>query len=123
MSSSTGSNTLTAPLITATQWWEVREFRSRSALAGVTSRADAPTAASYTPNLTYQFNSTGAVNTITRSGVGVYTVHFPGLDGNGGTALVTAYGGGNESCKVASWGPRCHRSGAYPLLQQQRRAH
>src|SRR5262245_42166976 len=55
--------------------------------------ANQPSSASYTPSLTYQFNSAGGTNTITRSGVGQYTVHFPGLSTLGGHVQVTAYGG------------------------------
>jgi hypothetical protein len=68
--------------------------------------ADNPTSASYTPSPTYAFNSSGGATTITRSGIGVYAVKFSGLGGNGsagGNVLVTAYGGGSETCKVVSW--------------------
>jgi hypothetical protein len=65
--------------------------------------ANNPVAASYTPSTTYQFNSTGAANTITRSGVGTYQVTLPGLGGQGGTIKATAYGPGNEACHVSSW--------------------
>lgn len=67
-----------------------------------------PTAASYTPYSPYQYNSTSpfaAVNTITRSGVGSYTVRFPGLAVTGGTVHVTAYGSTTHRCKVSSWAP------------------
>jgi hypothetical protein len=66
--------------------------------------ADQPSAASYTPHLSYQFNSTGAVNTITRSSVGRYTVRLPGLGSSSGTVHVTAYGASTDQCKVARWG-------------------
>lgn len=72
--------------------------------------ADNPTAASYTPSTTYQFNSRGAVNTITRSGPGAYQVRLPRMErhwlesNHGGTVQVTAYGAGPERCKVRSWG-------------------
>ncbi|GAA3459293.1 hypothetical protein ACFFSW_08075 [Saccharothrix longispora] len=67
--------------------------------------ADNPTAASYTPDPTYQMNSTGltATNTITRSGLGVYAVRFPGLGVVGGVAHATAYGPGTHRCKVGNW--------------------
>jgi hypothetical protein len=67
-----------------------------------------PTAASYTPSATYQFNSTQpwqAVNTISRTGTGSYTVFLPNLGSPSGTVLVNAYGFTANSCKVASWGP------------------
>jgi hypothetical protein len=68
--------------------------------------ANQPSAASYAPALAYQFNSTGAVNTVSRSGVGLYTATLPNL----GTAWtghvqVTAYGRGSERCKVSNWSP------------------
>lgn len=65
--------------------------------------ANNPWSASYTPSSWYQFNSTGATNTITRSSTGIYQVKFPSIGGAGGTAKVTAYGSGNESCKITSW--------------------
>jgi hypothetical protein len=70
--------------------------------------ANNPTAASYVPSATYQWNSTSptvAVNRITRTGVGAYTVYLPGLGVASGTVLVTAYGSSKDYCKVASWGP------------------
>jgi hypothetical protein len=65
--------------------------------------ANDPAAASYTPNLTYQFNSSGAQNTIVRQGVGVYAVTLPGQTAAGGTVEVTAYGLDSDYCKVSSW--------------------
>lgn len=68
--------------------------------------ADQPLAASYTPMLGYQHNSSGGTNTITRIAIGAYAVRFPGLSGGGtvgGTAHVTAYGAGPESCKMKGW--------------------
>lgn len=66
--------------------------------------ADQPTAASYTPDAGYQFNSTGGTNTITRSGVGAYTVNIPGFDKVGGHVQVSAYGQTAARCKVADLG-------------------
>jgi hypothetical protein len=85
---------------------EVREALNSATVGYVW--ADQPTASSYTPSSTYQVNFTGASNTITRNGVGAYTITFPGLGGDyspggGGTVNVTAYGWGSESCKVQSW--------------------
>jgi hypothetical protein len=60
-------------------------------------------AASYTPSLSYQYNSTGGTNTITRSGVGVYQVRLPGAGNVSGHVQVTAYGSGSTRCKVQSW--------------------
>ncbi len=67
--------------------------------------ANAPFAASYTPTTIHQANSSGATNTITRSGVGTYTVRMPGLGIAKGHVQVTAYSSGSEYCKVGSWGP------------------
>ena len=68
--------------------------------------ADNPASASYTPSTMYAFNSTGGAINISRSGVGTYAVRFSGFGGapsSGGNVLVTSYGGGTETCKVASW--------------------
>jgi hypothetical protein len=63
-----------------------------------------PIGQSYTPSSGYQFNSTGRVNGITRSGTGAYSVWFPDI-GAVGTALVTAYGQGDAHCKILRWIP------------------
>lgn len=68
--------------------------------------ANEPGSANYTPSTMYSFNSSGGGISISRSAVGNYTVRFSGLGGGasaGGNVLVTAYGGGSEICKVASW--------------------
>ena len=69
--------------------------------------ADRPTAASYTPNPTYQYNSHGALATITRSGAGLYTVNFPDYLGPAaaGNVKITAYGSGAGYCKAGGWWP------------------
>jgi len=68
--------------------------------------ANDPTSASYTPSAPYQRNSSGAPNTITRGGVGDYTVRFTNLGAlSGGTVDVTAYGSTNHTCKVGFWFP------------------
>ncbi len=67
--------------------------------------ANSPTSASYTPSSTYSFNSTGGINTISRSGVGVYQLQLPGLGVSAGTVKVTAYGSTANRCKVVSWFP------------------
>jgi len=72
--------------------------------------ADGPTSSSYTPSIDYNYNSTGALNTITRTDTGVYVVHMPGLTGTGGDVQVTAYDslGNNPSrCNVGPnrWTP------------------
>src|SRR5437867_2159278 len=70
--------------------------------------ANRPSTASYTPSATYQWNSHhpgAAVNTITRTGKGSYTVRLPGLDAKSGTAIATAYGPNPNYCKVADLRP------------------
>jgi hypothetical protein len=70
--------------------------------------ADQPVASSYTPNTQFQANSTGAINQITRSGVGNYVVRMPGLGGRdqaigvatSGNVQVNAQGTPSHRCKV-----------------------
>lgn len=71
--------------------------------AGAYLWANQPSTASYTPSTTYQWNSTGVNNTISRTGVGRYTANLPGMSFIGGTVEVTAYGTGSNHCKVVSW--------------------
>lgn len=79
--------------------------------------ANDPASTSYTPSTSYQYNSTGGVNTAgnySPTGGGSYWVKYPGLNSSGAsngwgqvissTALVTAYGGGSEYCKIGNWG-------------------
>ncbi len=70
--------------------------------------ADHPTEPVYTPTLAYQYNSSGATNTITRTAVGLYTVTLPGLGNNfrsasWGTVHVTAHHTTSKRCEVAEW--------------------
>jgi hypothetical protein len=66
--------------------------------------ANQATAASYTPNATHQYNSSGSTSAVTRSGTGVYQVTFAGLGGvHGGNVQVTARGSDSARCKVAGW--------------------
>lgn len=68
--------------------------------------ADDPTSSAYAPSALYAYSSAGQPIRVTRSGVGTYAVTFEGLGGNGragGHVQVTAYGPGNEMCKVVSW--------------------
>jgi hypothetical protein len=68
--------------------------------------ANQPTTASYTPPINYQYNSTGAANTITKAAnrVGYYSVTLPGLyGGSSGNIQVTAYGTGSEWCNFGGW--------------------
>jgi choice-of-anchor B domain-containing protein len=67
--------------------------------------AHQPTASSYSPHPTYAYNPKGPI-TVTRSGVGVYTVRFSGFGGNGkagGHVQVTGYGPQPNACKVVGW--------------------
>ncbi|MEO6809050.1 MAG: M6 family metalloprotease domain-containing protein [Isosphaeraceae bacterium] len=68
--------------------------------------ADQPAAASYTPSVTYAYNSAGGAITVTRTGTGVYSMKFAGLGGGGkagGHVQVTAYGSAGETANVANW--------------------
>jgi hypothetical protein len=66
--------------------------------------ATRPTESFYTPPLEYQWNVTGARNTVQRHGVGDYTATFTGVSFDEGTVEVTAAGGENTYCKVQWWG-------------------
>jgi hypothetical protein len=62
-------------------------------------------APSYTPNSAYQYNSTGATNTITRTATGRYTVTLPGLGTspvatNAGFVHVTAHHTTSKRCEL-----------------------
>jgi hypothetical protein len=52
-----------------------------------------------------QFNSTGGVNTLTRTGRGVYSVRLPGLGLGTGHVQVTAWHIWPLACSVTGWGP------------------
>src|SRR4029079_10278762 len=67
--------------------------------------ADQPTSPSYVPSSFYQFNSKGFTNSITRFGIGAYSVRLPGLGASAGTVKVTTYGPVSTRCKVVNWGP------------------
>jgi hypothetical protein len=62
---------------------------------------------SSTPSNTYQYNSSGAPNHVTRLGTGYYRVELPDQapPPRGGTVQVTAYGSGSDYCKISSWHP------------------
>jgi hypothetical protein len=64
--------------------------------------ANEPTTSSYTPDPSYQSNSSGATNTVARSGVGVYEVDFPNLGKKKGDVQVTGYGSG-AVCNFSGW--------------------
>jgi hypothetical protein len=89
----------TAPIITA-----FKGLPAVGALGFVW--AHNPTASNYVPSATYSYSSSGKEIHITRSATGSYAVRFVGLGGNGtagGHVQVTAYGTGNENCKIAWW--------------------
>ncbi len=97
-----------------TRHWGLDVFSAAAPLQWAYLWANQPSAASYTPDLVYQRNSSGATNWVTRTSVGVYAVHLPNLGGfdvisqrtdGSGTVHVTAYGSGTQICKVTGWGP------------------
>lgn len=72
--------------------------------------ANQPSSTSYTPAISYQFNSRGAINTVRRLSTGLYEVTMPQMQrggffepNNGGTVIVTAYGTGSQQCKASDW--------------------
>jgi hypothetical protein len=70
--------------------------------------ANKPTSTSYSPTAAFQWNSTDAVDTITRTGTGNYLVRFPFLTTlatNGGTVDVNAVGTTAAVCGVDDWAP------------------
>jgi hypothetical protein len=67
--------------------------------------ASQSTTPSYTPPAAYQYNSTGATNIMSRTGVGQYEALLPGLTTLGGTVQITAYGTDAARCKVKKWEP------------------
>ncbi len=70
---------------------------------------DATNTSTYIPDPSYQYNSTGATNTIDRITKGEYRVHLPGLATERGNVQVsgrfTAPAGKPAICRVGSWGP------------------
>jgi len=80
-------------------------FTSGGSTTGTTDFvwANNPTAGSYTPDLSYQFNSSGGTNTIKHLGTGRYNVIMPGPVVADGTVKVTAYGSSANFCQVDQW--------------------
>jgi hypothetical protein len=62
---------------------------------------DSPTAATSTPSSTYA-RSAGTI-AVSRIGTGNYNVQFAGLNAQGGTVQVTAYGADSASCQAERW--------------------
>jgi hypothetical protein len=48
-------------------------------------------------------SASGNHNTISREGVGNYSVYLPDMGSSGGSVLVTAYGATTNYCKVSNW--------------------
>jgi hypothetical protein len=59
----------------------------------------------YQPASSYSYNSRGSVNSVCRTGVGTYLVHFADLASSGGNVQVSAYGSTASNCKVGYWVP------------------
>ena len=68
--------------------------------------ANNPTAASYVPSSSYQYNLTGLDNEIERLSRGRYKVRMPLVHSlsTGGNVQVSAYGTGTQRCKTWGWG-------------------
>jgi len=64
---------------------------------------DDKTSSTSTPLAAAALNPGGGV-TVTHSSPGNYAVTFAGLNGNGGTVQVTAFGADNVSCNIINWG-------------------
>ncbi len=79
----------------------VNSMSAQAAPAWAYVWADDFTAESYTPNESYQYNSTGELNTITRTDVGVYSVFLPGMVKEAQTQVSTLSENG-ELCRIAS---------------------
>ena len=90
-------------------------YQSRQVATGLSLGflwADQPTSATYTPNSNWNYNDLGGTNTVSRSGTGVYTATFPGLNG-GGNPQVTAYslsGGAAAHCEISGWSGKQERT-------------
>jgi hypothetical protein len=71
--------------------------------------ANDQTAPSYTPDSRFQYNSTGATNTVERIGKGIYTATLPGLGSSvlvgvdRGTVHVTSSHTTSKRCEVTGW--------------------
>lgn len=70
--------------------------------------ANNPAGGCHSPSVTYQANSTGALNQVCRTTRGRWTVTLPGVGGwtshgGGGHVQVNAYGSTNARCGVENW--------------------
>jgi hypothetical protein len=85
--------------------------------------ADQPTLSSYTPHSAYRWNPVFGAVTITRNGVGAYTVRWTGVDAeirDFGNAQVTAWGYNNAQCRVNGQlfdyvSVQCHGANGAPI--------
>jgi hypothetical protein len=62
-----------------------------------------PIGSEYTPDLSYQFNSTQATNTVIRRGTGNYDVYFPNLERFGAPSVTPYSVTAGQRCKIGSW--------------------
>lgn len=58
---------------------------------------------SYTPEKAYQYSSAGGIHTVTRKGLGRYSVILANHATEGGTVSVSAYGTTPSFCNIAGW--------------------
>ncbi len=58
----------------------------------------------YTPSLKDRGNSSGGINTVSRTGVGRYNVTMPGIGAGGGIVHVTPLGAAPHVCIIVEWG-------------------
>lgn len=67
--------------------------------------ADTPTVDEYVPDVTYQSNSTGALNSVMRLSAGTYRATLPGIaTGTNVGVMLSAYGSSGARCRVLDYG-------------------
>lgn len=67
--------------------------------------ADQSSADEYVPDVTYQYNSTGALNTVARLALGTYRATLPGIaTGTSVGLMLSAYGDAGVRCRVLGYG-------------------
>jgi hypothetical protein len=85
------------------------DAQSLTGKAGYVWANDPTNPTTYIPDVSYQYNSTGATNTITRLSMGRYAVHLPGLATSRGNVQVAAKHVASSSmpaiCRAITWGP------------------
>ena len=87
----------TAPRIALLHWPEGIRWHSRRAYVWAFQK----TSPSYEPTSAHRFSSARSPSTVTRLGVGNYSIKFPGLP-PGGAAVVSPTGPGKSVCSVSS---------------------